>query len=101
MTPKFIISFKLKTPHEAVDTINECISDLRTWMIDHKLKINDSKTEFLIIRSQFSKVTLPNLTVTVGDTEISSSDKARNLGVLFFVRKISLKKSEKKLQLFT
>ena len=53
------ISFKLKTPHEAVDTINECISDLRTWMINHKLKINDSKTEFLIIRSQFSKVMLP------------------------------------------
>ena len=38
------ISFKLKTSHEAVDTINECISDLRTWMINHKLKINDSKT---------------------------------------------------------
>ena len=52
-------------------------------MINHKLKINDSKTEFLIIRSQFSKVTLPNLTVTVGDTKISSSDKARNLGVIF------------------
>ena len=76
------ISFKLKTPHEAVDTINECISDLWTWMINHKLKINDSKTEFLIIRSQFSKVTLPNLTVTIGDTEISSSYKARNLGVI-------------------
>ena len=52
-------------------------------MINHKLKINDSKTEFLIIRSQFSKVKLPNLTVTVGDTEILSSDKARNLGVTF------------------
>ena len=74
------ISFKLRTPHEAIDTINECISDLQTWMINHKLKFNDSKTEFLIIRSQFSKVTLPKLTVTVGDTEISSSDKARNLG---------------------
>ena len=53
------ISFKLKTPHKAVDIINECFSDLRTWMINHKFKINDSKTEFLIIRSQFSKVTLP------------------------------------------
>ena len=52
-------------------------------MINHKLKINDSKTEFLIICSQFSKVTPSNLTVTVGDTEISSSDKARNLGVIF------------------
>ena len=80
---KVYISFKLKTPYEAEDIFNECISDLRTWMINHKLKINDSKTEFLIIRSQFSKVTLSNLTVTVGDTEILSSDKARNLGVIF------------------
>ena len=40
------ISFKLKTPHEAVDTINECISDLRAWMINHKLKINDSKNGY-------------------------------------------------------
>ena len=52
-------------------------------MINHKLKINDSKTEFLIIRLQYSKVTMLNLTVTVGDTEISSSDKARNLSVIF------------------
>ena len=26
---------------------------------------------------------MPNLTITVGDTEISSSDKVRNLGVIF------------------
>ena len=67
------------TPHDAVDTINKCISDLQTWMINNKLKINDSKPEFLIIRSQFLKVAMSNLTVTVGDTEISSSDKARKL----------------------
>ena len=77
------MAFKLKTPHEAVDTINGCTSGLGTWMINHKLKINGSNTEFLIIRSQFSKVVMPSLTVTVGDTEILSSDKARNLGVIF------------------
>ena len=77
------IAFKVKTPHEAIDTISECISYLRTWMINHKLKITDSNTEFLIILSQFSKSAMPNLTVTVADTEISSSDKARNLGVIF------------------
>ena len=78
---KVYVAFKLKTPHEAVDTINEFISDLRTWMINHELKINDSKTEFFIIHSQFSKVAMPHF--TVGDTEILSSDKARNLGVIF------------------
>ena len=31
-------------PTIALDKINLCILDLRTWMIKHKLKINDSKT---------------------------------------------------------
>ena len=52
-------------------------------MINQKLKINDSKTEFLIFHPQFSKVVTLNLTVTVGDTEILSSDQAKNLGVIF------------------
>ena len=63
--PQVYITFKVKTPHEAIDTISECISYLRTWMINHKLKINDSKTELLIILSQFSKVAMSKLTVTV------------------------------------
>ena len=76
-----ILDTPLKTLHKAIDTIaaaiSECItSDLRTWMINNKLKINDSKPES---RSQFSKVAMANLTVTVVDTEMSSSDKARNL----------------------
>ena len=28
-----------------------CISDIRVWMINQKLKINDSKTEFIIVLS--------------------------------------------------
>ena len=59
------------------------LSDLRTWLVSHKLKINDSKTEFLITSSQFFKVEMPNLTITVGDTGISSSDKARNFNSTF------------------
>ena len=33
----------------ALDCMNLCISDLQIWMIRNKLKINDSKTEFLNI----------------------------------------------------
>ena len=40
------MSFKLNDPQLAIDNINKCISDLRTWMITNRLKINDSKTEF-------------------------------------------------------
>ena len=37
------------TPAIALDKINLCILDLSTWMIKHKLKINDSKTEFMVL----------------------------------------------------
>ena len=47
------VSFDLSNPNVALDRINLCISDLRIWMIRNKLKINDSKTEFLIITSSF------------------------------------------------
>ena len=41
------VSFDFSNPNVALDRINLCISDLRIWMIRNKLKINDSKTEFL------------------------------------------------------
>ncbi|CAB3982299.1 Hypothetical predicted protein [Paramuricea clavata] len=34
---------------EAVSAMEGCISDLRKWMYQDKLKLNDDKTEFLII----------------------------------------------------
>ena len=54
-------------------------------MNDNFLKINDTKTEFMLIHvgspQQLSKVSIPF--VTVGDSHISPVDHARNLGVIF------------------
>ena len=47
------VSIDLSNPDVVLDRMNLCISDLRIWMIRNKLKINDSKTEFLIITSLF------------------------------------------------
>ena len=60
-----------------------CISDLQIWMIRNKLKINDSKTEFLIITSSFLKQSFNDLNIMVGDSNIFSSNSARNLRVIF------------------
>ena len=48
-----------------------------------KLKLNDDKTEFMIIgsRQQLEKVSVAEL--SVGDISVSSASTARNLGVLF------------------
>ena len=77
------VSFDVSNPSIAIDKINLCISDLRTWMIKKKLKINDSKTEFLVITSSFLNKMYDDLQLEVGMSKISSSTKARNLGVIF------------------
>ena len=51
-------------------------------MIRNKLKINDSKTEFLIITSSFLTKSFDDLSIRVGDSNVSSNS-VRNLGVIF------------------
>ena len=56
-----------------------CITDVQAWMVANRLKINDTKMEFLFVgsRQQLSKVQLE--LITVEDSEIS----IRNPGVYF------------------
>ena len=77
------ISFKCKDLLESLTKLNMCISDIRVWMIKNKLKINDSKTEFIFFRSPLLKQNLSDLSVSVGDMQVSPSSKVRDLGVIF------------------
>ena len=52
-------------------------------MIKNKLKINDSKTEFIIFRSPQCKASISGVSVGVGDSNILPSPKVRDLGVIF------------------
>ena len=68
---------------EAVHAMEQCIRAIRAWMQSDKLKLNENKTEVMLIgtRQQLSKVNLG--TLTVGDTSVAIVNKARNLGVWF------------------
>ena len=68
----------------AVQNMNACIEKVRIWMLSNKLMINDQKTEVLLLGSKRSQDMLKNLDikVLVGDSTISPSSSARNLGVI-------------------
>ena len=83
MIHNYIVSFDVSSPSIAIDKINLCILDLRTWMIKNKLKINDSKTEFIIITSTILKKMYDDMQLEVGNSTISPTANARNLGVIF------------------
>ena len=52
-------------------------------MVANKLKLNDSKTEFVVAASAQNLRNLPNVQLNVGSTLISPSETIRNLGVIF------------------
>ncbi len=60
--------------------MENCLADVKAWMLQYELKMNDSKTEFLIIgsRQQLAKIQVNS--ITVGGTVISAVDSVRDLG---------------------
>ena len=60
-----------------------CVSGIRTWMLQHRLKINDSKTEIIVLGSKQQLCKLGIEEFTVGSASIKVVDKVRNLGVIF------------------
>ena len=50
----------------ALEVMERCISDLRKWMYRDKLKINDDKTEFLVIGSRQQLLKIHHFSVRVG-----------------------------------
>ena len=69
---------------EAISALEACLRDVRTWLCGHGLKLNESKTELLVISSKHNAQ--QGQTVTIGESSIAQTHKARNLGVMMDVR---------------
>ena len=84
-TQPFLTCDQPLCPESAQQTLNKleaCIADIRQWMPQNGLKLNDSKTEYLLLHSKIlAKPTPPS--ITIGDEAIAPSDSAKNLGVIF------------------
>ena len=50
---------------ETVTALQDCILDIKTWMTADKLKINDEKTELIVIgtRAQLEKMSISELSI--------------------------------------
>ena len=73
-------SFEIDSLNEVLDRVIKCISDIRSWMIMNKLKINDDKTEFLLITSPRAKITR-DIQISIGQEENLHHLHARVLGL--------------------
>ena len=68
---------------EAVTAIQHCVEDIRNWMANDKLLLNDDKTEFLMIgtKQQLAKINIDH--ILIGDSVIRPKGVVKNLGTWF------------------
>ena len=57
-----------------------CLLDVKQWMLANKLKMNDSKTEFIVIGSRQQLAKLQFDSIKVGDSVVKMVESVRDLG---------------------
>ena len=65
----------------AVNQLEDCIAEIRVWMINRMLKLNDNKTDMVIYMSQYHLNKYDRYDISIGDSTISPVECVRNLGV--------------------
>ena len=79
--------FKLYEPlnlQTIIEKMESCITDLKLWLACNKLKVNDSKTEFMVLypKRLKHKFDAANCTLNVGNVKVSPVDSVKNLGII-------------------
>ena len=85
------ISFHPSRPSElvnATDSVNKCLAEIKSWMVNNFMKLNESKTELLVLgRPRVLKDCDLKVTIQFGNMTISPTDckgdNWKSLGVKF------------------
>ncbi len=77
------LNFDSTDPQPAITSIQNCIHEVKDWMTANKLKLNEEKTELIIIATPSLKKKLPKISITIGNKVIYPSAQVRNLGAQF------------------
>ena len=67
---------------QAKTKLEACIRDIKAWMTRNKLKLNDDKTEVVVMSSSYHRHHHSVSTLQVGETTIPTSSHVRNIGVI-------------------
>ena len=63
--------------------IQLCVSDIREWMNQNMLKLNDDKTELIVFTTKYKQDLYNDLSITIGDTVVDCSSQVKDIGVIF------------------
>ena len=79
------MSYDPKVPGDreaALARLQNCIAALKAWMLENKLCLNDSKTEYFIVVSERKASSIERSDLKIGDSVIAPSLSVRNLGIV-------------------
>ena len=82
------LTFKLNmkgSKKECMHNLVNCINKVRDWMCINLLKLNDNKTELIILRTQQQLQKISHINIQIGEDLITPVDMVHNLG--FFMDK--------------
>ena len=79
------LSFRPTCPTDkqnCIHNLETCISEIQNWMSPNLLKLNNSKTEFIILgtRQQLKNTEANDITIKIGSEDIPNVPAVRNLG---------------------
>ncbi len=75
-------TFRAENILAALGHISDCTLDIKSWMTSRKLKLNDEKTEAILIGTKHNLRAVTETSLTVGQSSISFSPKVKSLGVV-------------------
>ena len=79
------LAFKLSVPGDlelCQARVEACVRDIDSWMLINNLKLNNDKTELLVLHSKY-RCQPPIESMKVGESPVIPSLSAKNIGVLF------------------
>ena len=74
--------------NNAIAMIENCVAEVRAWLIADRLMINGTKTEFLIIDTRHQLANMSVDSIDVGDSVIKPLESVRNITYELRFRKI-------------
>ena len=75
------IAFRPSLPLADIEAkANACCSEIRMWMTQNMLQLNESKTDVILFGTKNILGALDRPSINIGDAVISNSDSVRNLG---------------------
>jgi len=77
------VSFHSGNMSATLVRLQSCIADIKDWMTSNFLRLNDDKTEMLLIGTKNMMTKLSQISLEMGDINIMSVSEVRNLGAMF------------------